>query len=134
MCFSHIWIVAEFPLFRFYEFDYHNYFHFLNIITYKYPIAVEYNNWHGKQYPFWQDFSYTQKKSKYFWLHKIICQNSDSKWSEVSKIYLQTEAWYYQYICFYKILSRITRSDLKILSYFNFSLSFGDFCLKYFVK
>ena len=75
VCFSHIWIVAEFPLFRLYEFDYHNYFHFLNIITYKYPIAVEYNNWHGKQYPFWQDFSYTQEKIQIF----LIAQDNLSK-------------------------------------------------------
>ena len=88
----------------------------------------------GNSIRFDKIFHTHKKKSKYFWLHKIICQNSDFKWSEVSKIYLQTEAWYYQHICFYKILSRITRSDLKILSYFNFSLFFGDFCLNFFVK
>ena len=30
------------------------------------PIAVEYNNWYGKQYPFWQDFSYTHEKIQIF--------------------------------------------------------------------
>ena len=86
----------------------------------------------GNSIRFDKIFHTHKKKSKYFWLHKIICQNSDFKWSEVSKIYIQTEAWYYQHICFYKILPRITRSDLKILSYFNFSLFFGDLFLNVF--
>ena len=50
---SRIWLLSQ--LFPFFEYVIS---HIDNI-----PIAVEYNNWHGKQYPFWQDFAYTQEKN-----------------------------------------------------------------------